>query len=269
MHRLQTVTALSDLSNKLDKIATDTTFEQTDFKHLHKDLNELYEGMVMESLYNGHPNWSIVSGVKAVNLFLLRNWHFHNRVSENRQAFKQLADELRHFHRAQSSAPSSESIASIMKYLDVSYNFSSIVLAERHVLIFCLDYEHTQCDSFCRTFERMDGKMGADVYMLVPSSGEPVAPQCMFLHEMGHVLNTMRTGDIDVVPRDFVSTFEKMFTRLKESHTAKELFANCFAMGIMSHPKFQQYDPFLSISPTDKALFDKYFRLMIKHWSTH
>ena len=269
MIRFSRIESLFDLAKELSDITANAVIKQSDFKTLNDELNTYYEHITMNSRCEGHPGWSAISGDAANKLFLLRNWHYYNRADRNKQEFRRIADEIyTDFRPAVEKLQKVESTIALMEYLDKSYAFSEIVLRDRCMLIFCLDCCHRQYDSFCRSYELADGKIGADIYMSTPFRDDPVTVESVFLHELGHVLNTMLTGSIFLVPDDFLSIFQPIFPGIENFATANEIFAHCFAMAVMTHPEFRMYDPFLKIHQSDKMLFDLYFRAKLKFWGS-
>jgi len=268
MERFSHLESLFDLQNKLENIVISDSFTQEDFKKLRSNLKSDYESLLMDAFFDRHPNWSVVSGEAAYRLFLLRNWTFKNSAKENKQEFRKIAEEIcKDYYPRGSIFLSEQEATRIMKHIDERYSFSKVALADRHILIFCLSCSHRQYDSFCRSLVFTDDTIGADVYMLLPSNNDVVTPQSTFLHELGHVLTIMLTGNANVIPADFTSLFSSMFPNIDSHQEANEIFAHCFAMGVMTHPDFQRYDPFTEIPLEEKMLFDKYFHLKLEHWS--
>ena len=268
MEHFSHLESLFDLQNKLERIVAGNGFTQEDFKTLRSNLKSEYESLLMDSSFDGHSSWSVVFGNAAYRSFLLRNWTFKNTAKENKKEFQKIAERIcKDYYRSGSVFLGEQEATCIMKHIDESYGFSKIALAGRHILIFCLNCGHRQYDSFCRSLVFADDTIGADIYMLSPSNRDFVTPQSTFLHELGHVFTFMLTGNANIIPADFISLFSSTFPNIDHHQEVNEIFAHCFAMGVMTHPEFQQYDPFTEIHLEDKLLFDKYFHLKLEHWN--
>ena len=76
---------------------------------------------------------------------------------------------------------------------------------------------------------------------------------------MGHVLQVKITGDSQKIPPSFSIIAEAIFPDMPKE-TEAEIFADCFAMAVMYNSQFSVYDPFDTIAPKHKALFQIYMR---------
>jgi predicted metalloprotease len=95
-----------------------------------------------------------------------------------------------------------------------------------------------------------------------------LAPEYVFLHEMGHVLQVALTGSNQLVPEEFIKfnqSIDKNIELVQGSYEAVEVFADTFAIAIMHDTCISKFDPFdfpemlkTSFSNFYSQLFEKY-----------
>jgi hypothetical protein len=72
-----------------------------------------------------------------------------------------------------------------------------------------------------------------------------ISPEYVFLHELGHVLQTSLTGSVDVVPEEFLRFDQTVGGQLKQGDPdACEVFADLFAIAVMRGTALCSHDPF-------------------------
>lgn len=153
---------------------------------------------------------------------------------------------------------STEDAEIVMRAAEQVYRFSWHIGKEQHTLIFLLPATHKTEDSFCRCYQRADGRMQADIYLLVPHKDFSATPQSILLHEVGHMINLALTGTIEVQPDDFQVVSALLHLDLN-GVDRKEFFAHCFAMSLLIEPELTSADPFTIAPKTDKTIFRSYF----------
>lgn len=233
---------------------------QKEFVQLHQMLAAKYEQLLMESVLAQHPGWSVVTGDTAWMIYMFRNWAFSLNCEENACQMKALASDLdENYFDADIPMTVSEANAAMLAAERV-YEFSKRVLNNRHMLVFLFPARHKFEDSFCRCYEASKSVVFADVYLLHPHKDEAASPQSILFHELGHVVNLMLTGDVNILPEDF-----KVVTALLKLNLAgvdtKEFFAHCFAMSLLIEPMFQHVDPFSAVPDKHKQIFRTYFNV--------
>ena len=244
----------------------DISGKDVDHKALYQQLRQYYMAVCMESVYQGHPKWSVVDRDRVCPLYLYRNWAYARSANENANQLHRIATEIRESYcSVEASCLSLREAEAIMCHLDEKYAFSKKVIYG-HLLIFLLPTQHRKEDSFCRTYQSKDGTTGADIYMLLPHKDCNATSQSIFLHELGHCLNLSLTGNPKVPPEDFAHAVRYLFPTLSEMRCEEvaEIFAHCFAMSILAESSFRQYDPFQTIPMKAKGLLRSYFEAKLQ-----
>ena len=237
------ITSFKVLTQFLRKIAD--TYCQADYAKLYQELQLRYEQQIFSAFLNGHPGWSIVQGETAYALLLYHNWSFSKDRAENARQMTMEAAET------------------VMRTVERNYLFSRHIGKKHHTLIFLLSATHKTEDSFCRGYQSTDGKMQADIYLLVPHKDFSATPQSILLHEIGHMINLALTGAMEVQPDDFQVVSALLHLNL-DGVDSKEFFAHCFAMSLLMEPELTSSDPFTMVPKTDKTVFRTYFTYKLK-----
>lgn len=256
------ITSFQELKQFLRKIAS--AYCQADYVQLYQELQLRYEQQIFSAFLDGYPSWSIVQGESAYALLLYHNWSFSMDQAENAQQMAALEQELEQQYTDTDNMPiSTEDAETVMRAVERVYLFSRHIGKEQHTLIFLLPATHKTEDSFCRCYQRADGKMQADIYLLVPHKAVSAIPQSILLHEVGHMINLALTDTMEVQPDDFqvVSTLLHLNLNGVDS---KEFFVHCFAMGLLIEPELTSADPFTMVPKTDKTIFRAYFTYKLK-----
>lgn len=241
------------------------TFIQRDYNQLHQELRLRYEQLLMEAFLKRHPSWSIVHDETAYAMFLYRNWIFSKDQLENARQIAALAEDLAHNYSDADKKPiSTEAAETAMHVVERIYHFSDCIWREHHMLIFLLPAIHKTEDAFCRCYQKSNGKVQADVYLLVPHKDFSATPQSILLHEIGHMINLVLTGTVEKQPDDFEVVFALLHLNL-DGIDKKEFFAHCFAMSLLIEPEFASADPFTMVPEMDKRLFQTYFKHILKN----
>ena len=179
------ITSFQELTQFLRKIAS--AYCQADYAKLYQELQLRYEQQIFSAFLDGHPSWSIVQGESAYALLLYHNWSFSRDQAENARQMAALAQEIEQQYTDTDKMPiSTEDAEIVMRAAERVYRFSWHIWKEHHTLIFLLPATHKTEDSFCRCYQRADGRMQADIYMLVPHKDFSATPQSILIHEIGH-----------------------------------------------------------------------------------
>lgn len=256
------ITSFQELTQFLRKIAS--AYCQADYVQLYQELQLRYEQQIFSAFLDGHPGWSIVQGEAAYTLLLYHNWSFSRDQAENAQQMTALAQEIEQQYTDTDKMPiSTKDTEIVMRAAERVYHFSWHIWKEHHTLIFLLPATHKTEDSFCRCYQRADGRMQADIYMLVPHKDFSATPQSILLHEIGHMINLALTGTMEVQPDDFQVVSALLHLNLN-GVDSKEFFAHCFAMSLLIEPELTSADPFTMVPKTDKTIFQAYFTYKLK-----
>lgn len=256
------ITSFKELTQFLRKIAN--TYCQTDYAQLYQKLHLHYEQQIFSAFLEGHPSWSIVQGEGAYTLLLYHNWNFSRDRAENARQMTALAQEIeQHYSDTEKIPISIQAAETVMRAVERIYLFSRHIWKEHHTLIFLLQAIHKTEDSFCRCYQRADGRMQVDIYMLIPHKDISATPQSILLHEIGHIINLALTGTMEVQPNDFQVVSALLHLNL-DGVDCKEFFAHCFAMSLLIEPELNSADPFTIVPKTDKKVFRSYFTYKLK-----
>lgn len=256
------ITSFQELTQFLRKIAS--AYCQADYAKLYQELQLRYEQQIFSAFLDEHPSWSIVQGESAYALLLYHNWSFSMDQAENARQMAALAQEIEQQYTDTDKMPiSTEDAEIVMRVAERVYCFSRYIWKEHHTLIFLLPATHKTEDSFCRCYQRADGRMQADIYLLVPHKDFSATPQSILLHEIGHMINLALTGTMEVQPDDFQVVSALLHLNL-DGVDCKEFFAHCFAMSLLIEPELNSADPFTMVPKTDKKVFRSYFTYKLK-----
>lgn len=256
------ITSFEKLTQFLRKIAN--AYCQADYAKLYQELQLRYEQQIFSAFLDGHPSWSIVQREAAYTLLLYHNWRFSRDRAENARQMTVMAQEIeQHYSDTEKTPISMEAAKTVMRTVERTYLFSRHIWKEHHTLIFLLSATHKTEDSFCRCYQRADGRMQAEIYLLVPHKDFSATPQSILLHEIGHMINLALTGTMEVQPDDFQVVSALLHLNLN-GVDCKEFFAHCFAMSLLIEPELNSADPFTMVPKTDKKVFRSYFTYKLK-----
>lgn len=260
---MNTIKKLSELAAYMKQAVE--TYSQYDYERLHRELRGRYEQKIMEAFMGRHPGWSVMEGNAASMMYLYRNWSFSRKTKENAAQLTALADDLiENYEKCEEKFLTADVAIETMRIADRVYNFSQRILKDQHLFIFLFQARHRKEDSFCRCMNMTDGSVAADIYMLIPHKDHEATPQSMLLHELGHCVNIILTGDPETPPEDFALVMKLIGADAVECDIA-EFFAHCFAMSLLIEPELLSVDPFKMVPQNHKQLFQAYFQLKIQN----
>ena len=260
---MNTIKKLSELAAHLKRVAE--TYSQHDYEQFHQQLRARYEQLIMEALMDRHPGWSVLEGNAACMMYLYRNWSFSRKAKENAAHLSALADDVaENFEECDDVFLTAEAVAEAMKIAEHVYHFSKRVMREQHMFIFLFQAKYRTEDSFCRCMKMADGSVAADIYMLIPHKDHEATPQSMLLHELGHCVNIVLTGDPETLPEDFALVMKLIGADTVECDMS-EFFAHCFAMSLLIEPELLSADPLKAVPQNHKQMFRTYFQHKIQN----
>lgn len=260
---MNTIMKLSELAAYMKRAVE--TYSQHDYEQLHQELRARCDQLIMEAFMDRHPGWSVAEGNAACMMYLYRNWSFSRRPEENVAQLSALANDItENYDDCDDSFLTAEAAAETMKVAERVYDFSKRVLCKQHLFIFLFHAKHRTEDSFCRCMIMTDGSVAADIYMLILHKDHEATPQSMLLHELGHCVNIILTGDPETPPEDFALVMKLIGADAVECDIA-EFFAHCFAMSLLIEPELLSVDPFKMVPQNHKQLFQAYFQLKIQN----
>lgn len=251
-----------ELPDKLEAFLAQADLTQSSMTQLYKALEQSCSQSLMDAFLSGHPKWCIFSKSKAIHVFLCRKWKKSRSLKENRERLKKIANEIRNeYIPSDGSHISYDSAEKILKLLDGEYNFSNIIFLNQPLLILLPDCGHRVYDAFCRPYTFTNGSNACDIFMLHATKDTKTSSECMLLHELGHVLNVSRTGDIEVPPTSF-QKFNELILAPEDCQAvmqeATEMYANIFAIAVLTATELNEFDRYKFIPDETRSLMKKY-----------
>lgn len=264
---MDTINNFVELGEALKILLSEQKLSQKLISGLHDQVEHTLIIANNEAIIDRHPGWIVCEGHRAAELYLCRNWRRSGKLDDEKEQLQVLAEQMKKdFFAAQNERIDLEVVEKIMRDLDEQDHFTAKVLGGEQLLILSAGCAHQRFSALCRPYIYQDDSFSCDVYLFQRTAGDrSTSWGSILLHELGHVLNLRLTGDISVVPDDFLSFAERFFHGLSTKYraSAPEFFAHCFAMGVASRPGLECYDAFRNIQKEYKQLFDAYMRSKI------
>ncbi len=253
-----------ELRETLEILLSEQKISQKFISELHDQVERALILTANAAIIDRHPGWIVCEGHWAAELYLCRNWRRSGKLGDEKERLRAIAEQMKNdFIAAQNERVDLGMVKKIMWNLDEQDHFTEKVLGGQQLLILSAGCAHQRFSALCRTYIYQDDSFSCDVYLFQRTAGDrSTSWGSILLHELGHVLNLRLTGDISVVPDDFLSFAEWFFPGLSTKYrtSAPEFFSHCFAMGVASRPGMECYDAFLKIQKEHKQLFDAYMR---------
>ncbi len=256
-----------ELRETLEILLSEQKLSQELISELHGQAERTLIWAANAAIMDRHPGWIVCEGHWAAELYLCRNWRRSGKLGDERKRLRAMAEQMKNdFIAAQNERVDLGMVEKIMWDLDEQDHFTEKVLSGQQFLILSAGCTHRCFSALCRPYIYQDDSFSCDIYLFQRTlEDRNTSWGSILLHELGHVLNLRLTGDISVVPDDFLSFAEWFFPGLSTKYrtSAPEFFAHCFAMGVASRPGLECYDAFPDIRKEHKQLFDAYMRAKI------
>ncbi len=256
-----------ELRETLEILLSEQKLSQKLISELHDQAERTLILAANAAIIDRHPGWIVCEGHRAAELYLCRNWRRSGKLDDEKERLRALAEQMKKdFIAVQNERVDLGMVKKIMRALDEQDRFTEKVLGGQQLLILSAGCTHQRFSALCRPYIYQDDPFSCDIYLFQRTAGDrSTSWGSILLHELGHVLNLRLTGDISVVPDDFLSFAEWFFPGLSTKYraSAPEFFAHCFAMGVASRPGMECYDAFPNIQKEHKQLFDAYMRSKI------
>ena len=264
---MDAINNLIELREIMEILLSEQKLSQNLISNLHDQVERTLIMAANEAIIDRHPGWIVCEGHRAAELYLCRNWRRSGKLEDEKERLRVLAEQMKKdFFAAQNERVDLELVEKIMRDLDEQDHFTEKVLGNGLLLILSAGCAHRRFSALCRPYIYQDDSFSCDVYLFQRTlEDRSTSWGSILLHELGHVLNLRLTGDISVVPDDFLSFAEWFFPGLSTKYraSAPEFFAHCFAMGVASRSGLECYDAFPNIQKEHKQLFDIYMRSKI------
>ena len=219
--------------------------------------------------------WSFMPRVNIFDLDKDRRYHIYSahasmapylasfglsfgRVREVRQHIKSLIANIDETIIAASGiCLTVEQEEKILTILTTKFPFLEIVTVNKPLTIMNINNSHRLYNSLCGTDEAVSGFV---VYMFNMKDASFI-PEYVFLHELGHALQSAITGSVLTVPDEFLEFHNSISgaQRIEQGNKdAPELFADTFAISVMRGTELSCFDPF-HFSDALNGLFESFF----------
>lgn len=151
--------------------------------------------------------------------------------------------------------------------IEKKYKLISRLFQQEKLTILRMRNSHKTFNSICNAIRlpTEPPKFHYELYLFHqndPTAGHPVY---IFLHELGHILQTEVTRDSTKVPESFCKLSDKITGKqLEQGDFAPELFADAFSMAMMQTFGWEEYDSFHEVAPEVKNAFRVYMDWLIE-----
>ena len=260
------VPTLPELAYRIKHCLQEDRLHQHEFDCLREHLEFFYKKYRLDAFYSGHPSYCICTGAEATDIYLYRNWPASKSEKRNKKSLQQIAEQIQdELLPAEGAQITSESVHEILALLETRYQFLQRVRKGKPLFIILPECNHKNFNGLCRTHRCQGNQADYEIYLFHSLKHQEYSPEYVFLHELGHVLNLALTGTLEIVPNGFWELSEVLFPKLTSSHqnAVSEIFADCFAMGVMSLSSMVQFDPFNSTRFECKQMIELYMQSLI------
>ncbi|MEG1738808.1 MAG: hypothetical protein RR259_11360, partial [Odoribacter sp.] len=151
--------------------------------------------------------------------------------------------------------------------IDKKYKLFSRLFKEKKLTILRMNCTHKEYNSICNAVKLPSDipKFQYELYLFHGKNVDSGHPVYIFLHELGHILQTEVTRSPEQVPESFLKFTEKIIGKpLVQGNFAPEFFADAFAMAMMQTFDWAEYDPFEEIAQEVKNAFRVYMDWLIE-----
>lgn len=226
-----------------------------------------------ESAAKGKRAYHTHSGsVACVQFFLSYIMQTHNASMVGKQTGKQCLAGFVQYVEENIFLPVGEliSISEIdktMNAIDKKYKLISHLFEQEKLIILRIGCSHKTYNSICNAVRTSEEPpiFHYELYLFHGKNADVGHPVYIFLHELGHILQTEVTKDPRRVPESFLKLSDiATGKKLEQGGLAPELFADAFAMAMMQTFDWKEYDPFQEIAPELKNAFQHYMDWLIE-----
>lgn len=262
------VPTLPELALRIRHCLQENRLHQHDFDCLRKYLEFSYKKHLLDAFYSEHPSYCICMGAAATDIYLFRNWPISKSDRSNKKDLRQIAEQIeKDLLPAKGTQITPKTVHEILAFLEARYQFLQRVRKGDPLFIILPDCSHKNFNGLCRTHLCQRNQTDCEIYLFHSPEYHKYSPEFVFLHELGHVLNLALTGTLEIVPNGFLEFVEILFPNMTLPHQkpVSEIFADCFAMGVMSLSPMAQFDPFESTLFECKQVIELYMLSLMKN----
>lgn len=159
----------------------------------------------------------------------------------------------------------------VLSTLSSKFPFFQIVSSRKPFSIININNTHRLFNSMCG----VSGDATSFVVYMFNMKDKSLAPEYVFLHELGHILQITLSGSDELVPNEFLEFHTSLPTvnKLEQGNPdAAEVFADTFAISVMRGTDLRNFNPFQfpdslieSFENFYVTLFEKYCNALAYH----
>ena len=207
----------------------------------------------------------IITDLESIPYYLAFSGLSLGRVREVRQCIK---DQIAYINDTivapTGNCMTVETEEKIMSTLEAKYPYFEVAATQNPLHI--LKINNTN-----RIYNSTTGCSGSGVPVAIHMynmKDSDTAPEYVFLHELGHVLQVSLTNSVLYVPDEFIQLHNSIPSARRLEHgnpDAPEVFADTFAVAVMHGTELSRYDPFNFPEAFNEALERFYKKLLEKY----
>lgn len=236
-------------------------------KNRKKYVDSFYEFLCMCSMKDytveeSKNNSYIYDGCDAINNYIYLSLPIKTTPAKSLNNIQKLAEHMTtDFLKPIGKHISIKNLLKILNYINKEYDFSKRVFKRNPTFsIFNVSSRNFNNEVL---FLGTDKNLSQHFFLYAMNQNginENVAPEAVLFHEFGHALHAKYTGNINIIPKDIISTLKENCFPTIDSLSSKiqaEILADILSVGLMFDSPFEKYDPFAIMHKDDKKLFKK------------
>ena len=218
--------------------------------------------------FGNNMRYCVLDGVDAINAYLFSTMPRNTRsVASTLSAIEEYAHNL----LSDFSAPvgpviASDSVTSIVEYLNKEYDFCRKVFGDQTGRFIILNSTHKEMDASFAVQPNMRGQIPLFFLYAHREECKDLSPESVLFHELGHAIHLLLTGDFDVIPSQLICDLEALcFPGIASAPVSdqRELLAEVFSVGLMRGSPFQQFDGFDYMEEIVKDVFSRAVKVLL------
>ncbi|MFI3228331.1 MAG: hypothetical protein R3Y09_13145 [Clostridia bacterium] len=161
---------------------------------------------------------------------------------------------------------SKEEVIKILDLLEENYQLISKISQKEKLDVLLIENTNKNVNSICNSITNAlnFGEFRYEIYCFSHRKKDEFHPIYVFLHELGHVLNTHLIKDATKAPSSFMEFSEKeKHVQIKSDVEALEIFADTFAVVMLCKFGFKDLSPFEDLTDMIGADFAQYFENLL------
>ena len=225
-----------------------------------KPIEELFSYLSVESFYRPKSPYVVLTGNDAVKAYLSNYWISNSNKKESFGYISKIIEKIRNeYIPAQSKSLSPTEIHTLMTHANDRFGFIEKVIGSNQIEILVVENSLLNLNALHSATIIGDEIINK---IIIPHSrlDSSCSLEYTFFHELGHVLHTRATKQIETIPASFRLIQEHLFPiNINCSlHDQCELFADCFAISALAMSEHEKYSPYNFILKEDKIILISY-----------